>query len=108
MRDGNRESAKELLSTIRINVSISISTVLVASGLWARHELPIPWLCFIVSTSALCISIIVAIYTFYLAIVKFHNEDEGIIYSQDIWVCSVVNLLFFIVGQAMLIFSLIF
>lgn len=108
MKDGNKESIKELLSAIRTVVGIALSTLLVAIGLKARAEFPIGDGFFYTSLALLGLSVISGIYFFLLAILKIYHEEDEIIYLRDIRIVSLATIATFIGGNLVLGCGLLF
>ena len=108
MLDGNKESAKEMLSTFRAVSGTALSTLIVICGLRTRGDLPLYGWQFYPSIALLAICVISATYLFLLTIPKLHAEETDIIECPDVRHTARISLLSFIGGIGILVLSLAF
>ena len=104
MRDGNKESTKELLSTFRTITAIALSLLIFSSN---RSLAPLTstleQVLFAVSFVLLTVSVATAIYICLIVIPKLLNEVENIIDQAEVRASSFVSLACFMLGCIVLI-----
>lgn len=109
MTDGNKESIKELLATFRALFAIDVSAILLLLNLNARGELAqASQVLFKVSIAFAVTSLIGMVYLFFLAMPKISDEENHIIYQNDVLVTSLVSLAFFFAGYTMVALNIAF
>lgn len=108
MRDGNKESAKELLSTFRLVAGAAVSIFLLFANLQIRGLLyPTNTAIFIVGLAAQVLSVSLCSWLLLLVVAKLHREDENIAYQVPTLVigggalfCFLVGIVCLLAGQA--------
>jgi cytochrome bd-type quinol oxidase subunit 2 len=106
MKDGNKESIKELLATFRALSGICLSVLILAMGLNARNELPLDHSLFLAVSILLVLSLICTVLLFLFAIPKIHDETDSIIYDLQIRALSFSAFLSFASGILILFWGL--
>lgn len=106
MDDGNKESAKELLSTFRTLFSIAVSGIFLVVTLRIKNEISI---CSdaIFKIGIVCgiLSLLAMMYLFFLVIPKLYNSIEGIIYKKDVWIVATFSIATFAIGYGSILYS---
>lgn len=104
MRDGNKEAAKELLSTFRLVAGAAVSIFLLFANLDIRDLLkPTNTTVFQVGLVAQAISILLCSWLFLMVVGKLHREEEDIAYQVPTMVVGGGALVSFLVGIACLL-----
>jgi hypothetical protein len=107
MRDGNKESAKELLSTFRMVAGAAISIFLLFANLQIRGVLhPQNSVIFTVGLAAQVLSVLLCSWLFLMVVGKLHREDEDIAYQVPTLVigggamaCFLLGIICLLLGQ---------
>jgi hypothetical protein len=103
MKDGNKESIKELLGAFRIISSADLSIILAIVAAKSRIPDILADRIYISSIVALSLSLAGCIYLFLLAIRKIYFEEDAIIESRDVKTTAGLSLLLFLAGVFILI-----
>ncbi len=104
MRDGNKESAKELLSTFRLVAGAAVSIFLLFANLHIRGLLcPKDPAIFQAGLAAQVLSVLLCSWLLRLVVGKLHREDENIAYQVPTLVIGGGALFCFLVGIACLL-----
>lgn len=105
MKDGNKESSKELLSTLRTVIALSLGLLIYASNRsfvpisgWVEEILYYAFFIFSVASIAL------AIYVCLVVISKLSSEVDDIIYQDDVHKTSLASLISFVSSCGLLVF----
>lgn len=105
--DGNKESAKEILSTYRTLFAIDISGVFFLVNMYVRDEIhirvPIP---FWIGLGLWVISALAMLWLFFIVPPKLFHADKGIIYQRSVLIPSMVGFWFFILGYAGILYGI--
>lgn len=105
MRDGNKESSKELLSTLRTLVALALALLVFASN---RSLVPIVGRaeeCLYIAFFVLSVvSIFLSIYVCLMVIAKLSSEIDEIVYQTDVLATSLASLISFVLACGILIF----
>lgn len=106
MNDSNKESAKELLATMRAIFAVNVAGVIALINLDARDSLVYAsrfW--FVCGVGAALASLSVMIFCFFLCIPKLYRAEEGIVYQSDVAVSSLVGIGLFLVSCAIFVLN---
>lgn len=106
MADGNKESAKELLATVRTIGGIGLAAILLFIGLAVRKEVVFTPSS-IMAVTLLVSSLILTVYLFLMVINKIYHEVDDIIGGSDVRRLSAMILATFVGGLIMFLVSLI-
>ena len=103
MDDGNKESAKELLSTFRVLFSIDVSALFFLVNFSQKGQIAFSsvWL-FYFAVSLATVSLMAMIYLFFLTIPKIARSEAAIIYQPDMLITSSVALVSFLASYVIL------
>jgi hypothetical protein len=106
LSDGNKESAKELLSTYRTLFAINVSGLFLVATLASRGQLSFksPLLAKIAIVLA-AISLLIMIYQFFLILPKLYKAEDGIIYQVPVVVTSVLSFLLFCAAYILILLA---
>lgn len=104
MKDGEKESSKELLAFFRVIFTTDISILLLSISLRDKIQITSPCI-FLVSMILFCASAIVCFYIFLVAVPKIYREEEKIIYSPEIVIPGLSALFMFLTGGVLLVLS---
>lgn len=107
VKDGNKESTKELLGAFRTIGSANLSIVLVLATLAARTPNFIPFWGAIASTVLLLVSLGLCIWLFLLVIRKLALELDDIIDLPDVKATAALAFAAFILGCGVLLATLV-
>lgn len=102
MKDGNKESAKELLSTLRTLFTILISMIFFMVTFFERNSDKIDKCIIYFGYFFGVISIFSMIYIFLLLIAKLKREEEDIIGSAQVRTLSLFALLTFFISFSLM------
>lgn len=103
MKDGNKESAKELLATFRTLFALNASALFLVVNLHTQDLLThasVGWFWLGIVLAGL--SLLTMIYLFLLAIPKLFREEDRIVYQSDIQFASAMSIFCFFVGYAII------
>jgi len=96
MKDGNKESTKELLSTFRTLFALGGAVILLVIGLRTRgFRFYSSDLLMDICLMAATVSLSLMVYLFFVVIGKVHREAEDIVYQPDVLALSMLALLLF-------------
>ena len=104
MKDGNKESAKELSAIFRLTFTASISITLILFGLIARNQIEANKKIEL-SIILFIISAIINIYLFLLIVPKIYKEEENIIYTTSVYWTARLAMVAFISAAVILVFG---
>ena len=101
MGDGNKESIKELLATMRAIFAVNVAGVIALVNLDARGGLAYAsrfW--FVCGIATALVSLSVMIFCFFLCIPKIYRSEEGVVYQNDVAVSSLAGIGLFLASCA--------
>lgn len=104
MRDGNKEAAKELLSTFRVVFTTSVSIILVVANLRYRNEIQ-PGLVLNGSLGLLAVSAAASVWLSLIVLRMLHQEAEDIAYKRQVRVLGSASMTGFALGVVILTVS---
>ena len=104
MKDGEKESTKELLAFFRSIFTTDVSILLLSISLREKISITSPIL-FFISISFLLISAILCLYIFSTSVPKLFREESGIIYQIDIVLPGLAAIGAFVIGGSLLVMS---
>lgn len=106
MRDGNKEAAKELMSTFRLVVGAAVSVFLLFANLQIRNFLrPKNGLMFDIGLTLALVSVLLCCWLFFLVVGKLYREEEGIAYQTPVLTIGGAGIVAFVASVALLIWS---
>jgi hypothetical protein len=108
MKDGNKESTKELLSTYRTLFAINVSGIfLVVNWVVRKDIVPVTKWLFWVGVGSWVFSAAAMTYLFLLVVPKLANEENTIIFQRPVLVTARLGFLTFLLGYGTLVLSVV-
>ncbi|MDQ8697295.1 hypothetical protein [Hyphomicrobium sp. LHD-15] len=108
MKDGNKESAKELLSTYRTLFAINVSGIFLVANWVVRGEVvPITTWLFWAGIGCWILSSVMMTYLFLLVVPKLANEENAIIFQRPVLATARWSFLAFALGYGALMLSVV-
>jgi hypothetical protein len=107
MGEGNKESAKEILSTYRTLFAIDVSGRFLLANMYVRQEIHIRVPCpFWTGVVLWVLSAMAMIWLFFIVVPKLYDEEADIIYQRSVLIPSMIGFWFFILGYAGIIYGI--
>ena len=106
MKDGNKESTKEMLSSFRAIGGASLSILLASAAIRSKSPEYFSNYAFFTSSACFFASTCLSVYLFLITIPLLYNESPGIIWNPAVKRTAASCLLFFVIGTIAIMTSL--